>query len=59
MNSYIDNFLKSIKLDKFDTTEINYINKLISIVDFSERFKIFFNLIDYLSPGKSEEYLFF
>ena len=59
MNSYIDNFFKSIKLDKFDTTEINYINKLISIVDFSERFKIFFNLIDYLSPGKSEEYLFF
>ena len=59
MNSYIDNFLKSIKLDKFDTTEINYINKLISIVDFSERFKIFFNLIDYLSLESQKNTYFF
>jgi len=59
MNSYIDNFFRSIKLDKFDTTEINSINKLISTKDFMERFKIFFKLLNYLSPGKSEEYLFF
>ena len=56
MNSYLKNFFSSLNLDNYDVKEINFINKIMSINDVNAKFKIFFELIDYLSPGKAEQY---
>lgn len=59
MNSYLDNFFKSINTIKFDATEINMINQMMSYSDFNNKFRVFLKIIDYLSPGKSAAYEFF
>lgn len=56
MNSYLKSFFSSINTNNYDVKEINLINKIISIDELKSKFKIFFELIDYLSPGKAEQY---